>query len=70
MLAADPRPPNNGFTFLFFNTYTKVPDIETSDFLMASSVIVAPIRVDGPRLSNFHDGRSGRWNEGLYQIIY
>ena len=62
MLTANPRPPNNGFTFLLFYTYTKVPDIETSDFLMASSVIVAPLRVDGARLSNFNDERSGRWH--------
>lgn len=71
MLVANPRSPNNGFTFLFFYTYTKVPDIETSDFLMASSVIVAPLKVGGAKLfqliqiSNFHDGCSGCWHEGL-----
>lgn len=32
MLVANPRPLNNGFTFLLFYTYTKVPDIETSVF--------------------------------------
>ena len=32
MLVANPRPPNNGFTFLFFNTYTKIPNIEISGF--------------------------------------
>ena len=32
MLTANPRPPNNGFTFRLFYTYTKVPDIEISGF--------------------------------------
>lgn len=68
MFVANPRPPNNGFTFLFFNIYTKGPDIETSDFLTASSVIVALLRADsihGTKLfqliqiSNFNNGRSG-----------
>ena len=42
-------------------------------FLMASSVIVAPLKVGGVKLfqliqiSNFHDGRSGRWH-GLITV--
>lgn len=76
MFVANPRPPNNGFTFLFFNTYTKGPDIETSDFLTASSVIVALLRAEsihGAKLfqliqiSNFNNGRSGRWH-GLITV--
>lgn len=67
MLALTPGFQIIALLFSFLYIYQR-PDIETSDFLMASSVIVAPLKVGGAKLfqliqiSNFNDERSGRWH--------
>lgn len=69
MLAADPKPPNNGFTFLLFYTYTKVPDIEISEFAPGACGHCCTTKswrgqtFQLIQISNFHNGRSGRWHE-------
>ena len=75
MLAANSRLPNNGFTFLLFYTYTKVPDMETSGFATGACGHCCTTKswrdqtFQLIQISNFHDGRSVRWHGLIYLVM-
>lgn len=53
--------------FFFFIHIPKSLILRFLSLQLVLVAIVAPIRVGGARLSNFHDGRSGRWH-GLITV--